>query len=93
MARTHTKTKKAKPTGKRQSDESKNASPQTTKLDILVELLSRPDGTTIAEMSEATGWLTHSVRGALAGALKRKGHVVVSEVSDGVRIYRIKTPQ
>ncbi len=40
-----------------------------TRLDQLEALLMRPDGATIAKMSEATGWQAHSIRGAMAGAL------------------------
>jgi hypothetical protein len=39
-------------------------------------------------MTSATGWQTHSVRGALAGALKRRGLVITSEKVDGIRRYR-----
>jgi hypothetical protein len=37
----------------------------------------------------ATGWQKHSVRGALAGAVRKRGYVVESAVSDGSRRYRI----
>lgn len=60
-----------------------------TKLDRILDLLSRKDGATLAELSVSTGWQPHSVRGALAGALKRKGHNVTSEKVDGERRYRI----
>jgi len=40
-------------------------------------------------MCAATGWQSHSVRGALAGALRKKGFDVTSDVSDGTRRYRI----
>ncbi|WP_417497453.1 DUF3489 domain-containing protein [Maricaulis sp.] len=40
----------------------------------------------------ATGWQAHSVRGALAGALRKKGHIITSTVDDGVRRYRIAVP-
>ena len=62
-----------------------------SKLARLIDLLGRPDGASLAEMSDATGWQAHSVRGALAGALKRKGHVVTSGTPDSVRRYRIAT--
>jgi Protein of unknown function (DUF3489) len=62
---------------------------KTTKLDLIVALLSRPKGASLAELGTATGWQPHSVRGALAGALKKKGHVVTSEKTDGQRRYRI----
>jgi hypothetical protein len=64
-----------------------------SKLDTLVALLRRTSGATIAELASATGWQNHSVRGALAGTLKKKGHTIASEVVDGVRRYRIAEAQ
>ena len=63
---------------------------QDTKLARLLDLLRRPEGTTLAEMRAATGWQVHSVRGAMAGALKRKGHVISSEKLGDARRYRIE---
>jgi hypothetical protein len=55
-----------------------------TKLAKLVELLRQPEGATIAEMTEATGWQQHTVRGALAASVKKKlGLEVVSEKPQG----------
>ena len=54
---------------------------------------SRPEGASLAELVAATGWQAHSVRGALAGSLKRKGHAIVSEKLDGERRYRIGAGQ
>jgi hypothetical protein len=65
----------------------------TSKLDALVALLRQPDGATIDELASATAWQKHSVRGALAGTLKKKGHTISSEVVDGVRRYRIAEAQ
>ena len=59
----------------------------TTKLDHLAALLARREGATLADMMSATGWQPHSVRGALAGSLKRRGLVITSEKIDGVRRY------
>jgi hypothetical protein len=64
------------------------ASPQKSKLDRLASLLARSNGASIAEMTSATGWQPHSVRGALAGALKRRGLNITSEKIDGVRRYK-----
>ena len=50
-------------------------------------MLSRPQGASIADLTSATGWQAHSVRGAMAGALKKKGHTITSEKADGVRRY------
>ena len=59
-----------------------------TKLDRLAALLARPGGASIADLMAATDWQAHSVRGALAGALKRRGLRVASGKVDGVRRYR-----
>jgi hypothetical protein len=53
-----------------------------TKQEAVFALLRRDEGTTIAEIIEATGWQPHTVRGFLAG-LKRKG--VTVEVLERVR--------
>ena len=61
------------------------------KLATIIALLQSPDGATIEALSAATGWQSHSVRGAIAGSLKRKGHVVTStKPEDGPRSYRIE---
>lgn len=59
-----------------------------SKLDQLEALLVRKTGASIAEMIEATGWQQHSVRGAMAGALKKRGLTVTSEKTGDVRRYR-----
>ncbi|MBC7736208.1 MAG: DUF3489 domain-containing protein [Candidatus Saccharibacteria bacterium] len=64
-------------------------SPTLSKLDQMLSLLGQPQGASLADLCTATGWQTHSVRGALAGSLKRKGHVVISDKVDGVRRYRV----
>ena len=54
-------------------------------------MLKQPDGATIAEIAKALSWLPHTVRGAIAGALKKKlGLNVQSEKADDRgRVYRI----
>ncbi len=53
-------------------------------------MLRAPSGTTIAAMVTATGWQQHSVRGFLAGVIRKKfGLNLVSEAGDGGRVYRI----
>ena len=66
-------------------------SAQPSKLGQVAAMLRRPNGATLADLVTATGWQTHSVRGALAGALKKKGHVIISEKTDSVRRYRIES--
>ena len=64
-----------------------------SRLDTIESLLTKEGGTTVAEMMDATGWQQHSVRGAMAGALKKKrGLVITSDKIDGVRRYRARKP-
>ena len=65
---------------------------KTTKQALLINLLKRPEGATIAEIVEATGWKAHTVRGAMSGALKKRlGLTITSEKIDyRGRVY--KTP-
>lgn len=62
-----------------------------TKQAVLIELLTRAEGAKLPQMTEATGWQVHTVRGAMAGALKKKlGLEITSEKQNGAdRIYRI----
>jgi len=62
-----------------------------TKQATLIAMLRAPDGATIEEISAATGWQSHTVRGAMAGALKKKlGLEVSSEKVEGRgRVYRL----
>ena len=55
-----------------------------TKQAALVAMLSRPEGATIAEIVAATDWQPHTVRGAFAGALKKRlGLTIGSEKLEG----------
>jgi hypothetical protein len=61
-----------------------------TKNARVVAMLQDRAGTTIAAIMAATGWQQHSVRGFLAGVVrKRLGLNLVSERSDSGRVYRI----
>jgi hypothetical protein len=60
----------------------------------VVALLSRPQGATLAALIAATGWQAHSVRGFLAGVVRKKlGLTLDSEKPDGERVYRLIEPQ
>ena len=62
--------------------------PATGKLGVMVALMRREGGATMADLMTATGWQAHSVRGALAGSLKRtRGYEIASGKVDGVRVY------
>ncbi len=60
-----------------------------TKQNIVLAMLRRANGASIAEIVEATGWQPHSVRGFMSGALKKRLSIdVVSDKGeDGVRRY------
>lgn len=62
-----------------------------TKQAKLIEMLRAEGGATIDEIVEATGWQPHTVRGAFAGALKKKlGLEVTSEKVEGRgRVYSL----
>jgi hypothetical protein len=60
-----------------------------TKLELMTARLRRPDGATIDELMKATGWQSHSVRGAIAGTLKKRGLMVTSTKVDGQRRYHL----
>lgn len=62
-----------------------------TKQAMLIEMLQRPEGATMEEIVDATGWQAHSVRGMISGALKKKlGLPVTSEkLDDRGSVYRI----
>ena len=62
-----------------------------TKQATLIAMLRAPEGATIEEIMAATGWQSHTVRGAMAGALKKKlGLEVTSEKVEGRgRVYQL----
>jgi len=71
----------------RQSPECPRTESKTARI---VTLLSRPQGATLAELTAATGWQAHSVRGFLSGNLRAKrGLKVHTSKRDGVHIYRL----
>ena len=96
---------KAKPTtrsGSRKTSKSKfrprsaHSSPKIstrpdTKHARILAMLRTPAGATIAAIMTATEWQQHSVRGFLAGVVRKKlGLNLVSESTDKGRVYRIK---
>jgi hypothetical protein len=56
----------------------------------VLQLLRRQHGATINELSIATSWQPHSVRGFLSGTVKKRyGLKLTSEVVEGTRHYRV----
>ncbi|WP_137113251.1 DUF3489 domain-containing protein [Rhodobacter sp. SY28-1] len=62
-----------------------------TKQALIIDMLQRPEGVTVLEMVEATGWMAHTVRGSISGALKKKlGLPINGEKVEGRgTVYRI----
>lgn len=64
---------------------------QGSKQEALIAMLKRPEGASIAEITAEFGWQPHTVRGAIAGALKKKlGLTITSEkLETRGRVYKI----
>lgn len=62
----------------------------STKQAQVIQLLQRPGGASLAELTSATAWLPHTTRAALTG-LRKKGHAIERYQDDGVTRYRLPT--
>ena len=66
------------------------AAGETPKIEKVIKLLKRPKGAALSELMAATGWQSHTVRGAISGTLKlKRGLNVVVDLTDTGRRYRI----
>src|SRR3982075_1782793 len=102
MTKSRSKSKASTRTAARTTSKSKapsrseQSSPKTstrpgTKHGRILAMLRTPAGATIAAIMTATEWQQHSVRGFLAGVVRKKlGLNLVSEQTDKGRVYRIK---
>jgi Protein of unknown function (DUF3489) len=72
-------------------DTPKSKPAKTTKAGKLLKLLKSKRGATIAQLQEASGWQSHSVRGFLSGTVKKKlGLTLIAEPGkDGYKRYHI----
>lgn len=65
-----------------------------TKQSLIINLLSREEGATLAELEKATDWKPHSVRGHLSNMRrKQQANIKTTTNSDGNRVYRINDNQ
>src|SRR5712672_3188567 len=84
-------TSKSKPRSRSTRSSPKTSTRPGTKHARILAMLRTPGGATIAAIMTATQWQQHSVRGFLAGVVRKKlGLNLVSESTDKGRIYRIK---
>ena len=61
-----------------------------TKQSTAIEMLRSPNGVNIDALMKATGWQKHSVRGFLAGVVRKRLRLNLdSTIVEGVRVYRV----
>jgi len=86
-----TKTTKNAPKAKKAAKAKESAGPREgSKKAQVVAMLQRKNGATLAEIMKTMGWQKHTVRGFMAGAMKKAGYAVESFKPDGgERTYRI----
>ena len=66
--------------------------PKASKKQLMLDMLKRPEGVSIAELEKATGWQSHSVRGALVNLKNKDKHPITnSKDEDGPRRYFLKS--
>jgi hypothetical protein len=73
----------------------KDAAPEAregSKKSIVLELLRRKGGATMAEIAKATDWQNHSIRGFISGTVAKKMDLLVASLKNekGERVYRIE---
>ena len=82
---------KAAPKAKKAAKKEEGAGPREgSKTAQVVALLQRKNGASLVEIMEKMGWQRHTVRGFMAGAMKKAGYTVESfKPENGERTYRI----
>lgn len=92
MTKTNTTKATSQPASPVEANPSDVQTSAPTKRDVILTLLAQPKGASLDEMVAATGWLPHTTRAMLTG-LRKKGHAVTSEKTEGVRRYSIVESQ
>lgn len=82
--------KKAPKAAKKAAEPKAGGVREGSKTATVIALLKRPTGATLEEIMTQMGWQKHTVRGFMAGAMKKAGYTVESFKSEaGARSYRI----
>lgn len=87
------KTAKAAPkTASNEATSTASVPREFSKKQIVLDLLRRKDGATMAEIAAKTGWMNHSIRGFISGTISKKMGLTVESVKNaaGERTYRTK---
>ena len=65
----------------------------STKRAVLIGMLERPDGASVAELGRRLGWLPHTVRAAITGLRHAGREVTRSKDAEGQSVYRLARPE
>jgi hypothetical protein len=65
----------------------------STKRAVLIGMLERPDGASVAELGQRLGWLPHTVRAAVTGLRHAGREVTRSKDAEGQSVYRLARPE
>jgi hypothetical protein len=65
----------------------------STKRAVLIGMLERPDGASVAELGQRLGWLPHTVRAAITGLRHAGREVTRSKDAEGQSVYRLARPE
>jgi len=90
ISRTSNKKTKTSSTTSRKTVHSQPTTRHGSKKARIIAMLQAPSGTTIETMARAAKWQSHSVRGFLAGVVRKKlGLTLISAAGENGRVYRI----
>ncbi len=83
--------KKAKATKEATAKDAAPTARDGSKKAIILDMLRRAEGATLADIMSATAWQAHSVRGFISGAITKKMGLTVESIKtpEGARTYRI----